>query len=163
MNSTTLTEIVSIAASRSRQIQMGLLGLFLACLAACGEPPTLKAPTVIWGQDVCVACGMILSDERYGAAVITLEHGERFVHLFDDVGEMLASKTRFATPSQRWVCDAQSKQWIDAETAFYVKDSQIHTPMGFGVAAFSNAAQAQIKRDEVDGALLRAIAFDSKP
>ncbi len=143
----------------AQKISAALLMLVFTGIAGCGEPPTLDAPVVNWGQDVCVDCGMILSDERYAAAVVTIEQGERQVHLFDDVGEMVTSRRKFADPSKRWVRDAQARQWIDAESAFYVRSTQLHTPMGFGVAAFADAAHAQAKRDEVDGEQLRAGDF----
>lgn len=119
-----------------------------ALLAGCGEAPTLDAPDVRWGQDTCDVCGMILSDERFAGAVVTIEAGERRVALFDDIGEMLAAQRRAPSPpkypQRLWVTDSDTKQWIDAESAHYLKSDQLHTPMGFGVAAY---ADAQVARD----------------
>ena len=137
---------------------MKLLIALLACLAAlvsCGKPPTLDPPQVRWGQDVCVECSMILSDDRYAGAIVVIENNERQIHLFDDIGEMIASKTKYEAPFKRWTCDAQTRQWIDADTAFYVRSPKLHTPMGYGVAAFGQASQAQKKQNDVDGELLR--------
>lgn len=124
-------------------------------LTGCGESPTLDPPDVRWGQDVCAECGMILSETRYAAAVIYLVDGERNVRLFDDIGEMFEIDDPPRHDVRYWVGDAGTERWIDAETAVFVRSPAIHTPMGRGVAAFADEADAEKLRAETDGVLLR--------
>ena len=62
-----------------------IFGLFL--LTACardGDAP--RPPEILYGQDLCTQCGMVIDDPRFAAASL-LNDGE--VLKFDDVGEML--------------------------------------------------------------------------
>lgn len=105
-------------------------------------------PEIHFGQDTCHACGMIIEDERYAAAVTATTAGgvaERY--LFDDVGEML----EFVPPAgaqrvRRFVRDADTKLWADAASVTFVKTRDLHTPMGSGIAAYATpqAARAAI-------------------
>ena len=59
----------------------------LLALAGCGgAADTTQPPEILYGQDVCDECDMIISEEKYAAAYWT-EEGE--ARRFDDVGEML--------------------------------------------------------------------------
>lgn len=131
--------------------------ILLACclaLAACGDEPTLDPPEVRWGQDVCSECGMILSDDRYAAAVVAIQDGERREYLYDDLGEMLTHPPEAKGTVKQWARDNQTRQWIDASTAHYVRSRRLHTPMGYGVVAFTNLRDAEALRDETLGELL---------
>lgn len=123
-------------------------------LASCGDDPTLDPPAVRWGQDVCAECGMILSDDRYAAAVVAIHDGERHEYLYDDLGEMLAHPPRTEGAVKQWARDMRSRQWIDASTAHYIRSRRLHTPMGYGVVALNDLQDAEALRDETGGELL---------
>lgn len=123
-------------------------------LVSCADEPTLDPPEVRWGQDVCAECGMILSDDRYAAAVVAIHDGERHEYLYDDLGEMLAHPPDTKGSTRQWARDMQTRLWIDASTAYYVRSRLLHTPMGYGVVAFANPQDAKALSDENGGELL---------
>ena len=134
-----------------------LLTLLLFFLSACGGTPIDPdtPPEIVYGEDVCFRCGMIISDERFAAALVVEKAAndyEQFV--FDDAGEMFAYAAEDADRSRivRWfVHDYNSREWIDATTAWFVIADSLHTPMGFGVAACAEEAQAQALAEEWQG------------
>ncbi len=123
-------------------------------LTSCGDAPTLDPPIVRWGQDVCAECGMILSDDRYAAAVVAIHDGERHEYLYDDLGEMLAHPPKTEGAVKQWARDMRTRQWIDASRAHYIRSRTLHTPMGYGVVALNDLQDAQALRDEAGGELL---------
>lgn len=111
-------------------------------LVGCGQSVNVEAPPEIaYGQDVCERCGMIISEENFAAAYWT-EAGE--ARRFDDIGGMLAYNTdQPEKVASYWVHDFASGEWIRAEEAHYLLDSELMTPMGFGIAAFVDQEQAR--------------------
>ena len=114
----------------------------LLLLGACQSQPDLsQPPEIVYGEDVCTECGMIISEARFASAYYT-QDGE--ARIFDDIGEMLTHHAENQEDvAQLWVHDYETEEWIVAEEAFYVSGEELHTPMGFGVVAFSDQAQAQ--------------------
>jgi nitrous oxide reductase accessory protein NosL len=106
-------------------------------LAGCGgQPAAAGPPQIAFGRDTCAACGMIISDERFAAA-LTVEDIEPV--LFDDVGEMLQTVAAEGLAGRRaWAHDRESVAWLDAMTATYVRGDAGTTPMGTGFSAFAN-------------------------
>lgn len=70
--------------------------------------------------------------------VLLNPHDERVELLFDDIGEMLNFSLPQHSDVRFWVRDMNTKTWLDATTAFFVVNSELHTPMGTGVAALSS-------------------------
>ena len=64
---------------------------------------------------------------------------------FDDIGDMLAYHAgRPDVQVRAWfVHDYPTEEWIRGETAFYVRSSQIASPMGHGIAAFRDRSAAE--------------------
>ena len=54
---------------RSNSVLVATVTLVMAAAGCSSSDPTAP-PTVYYGQDVCVMCGMIISDERFAAAMI---------------------------------------------------------------------------------------------
>jgi copper chaperone NosL len=123
-------------------IVMPLMALLFLALAGCGQnPDTSEPPKIVYGQDVCDRCGMIINEEKFAAAYWTKEGEAR---RFDDVGGMFAFiSEKSEEAASYWVHDFVSGEWIRAEEATYVLDSSLKTPMGFGIAAFAGADQAR--------------------
>lgn len=125
-----------------RWIILALLGAVLLLLVACGQSAdTNTPPEIMYGQDVCDQCGMIISEEKFAAAYWTADGEAR---RFDDIGGMFAYIA--ANPEEAasyWVHDITTGDWIRAEEAYYVSDSDLMTPMGFGIAACATEDQAQ--------------------
>lgn len=133
---------------------MLLVLVALVVAGGCDREVSLSAPEVRFGQSTCHECGMILSDDRYAAAVVFARDGERVEYLFDDIGELLAFDDPGAGQGKWYVRDAATRQWVDAPAATYVKAESLETPMGYGVAAFANPADAESLLKKHDGQLL---------
>jgi len=128
--------------------------LTLAVLAACTPGPTEPSPPeIIYGQDVCDACGMIISEARFAAGAV-LEDGETLK--FDDIGDML--RYQGSHPDLEvaawFVHDTPSEAWLNAVAATYVVSPAISSPMGSGLAAFADPGPAASFAAEVDGEVL---------
>ena len=123
-----------------RRLLGAMLGgaVVLATGAGCGDDTDAseKPPKVAYGEDQCDRCHMIISEERFAAGLVDQSGDAR---LFDDAGEMVITvQEEGGLGEQRaWVHDYDSKQWVDATTAFYVDSHKVVSPMGTGIAAFA--------------------------
>lgn len=110
-------------------------------LSSCGgQTETAQPPEIAYDRDTCARCGMIISDERFAAALVA---PDETVQLFDDVGEMLLSVKEEGSEGQRaWAHDRNSREWLDATTATFVRGAPETTPMGTGYVAFTRREDA---------------------
>lgn len=126
--------------------------LFLALtLSACGPKSTgPQPPEIVYGQDLCDECGMIIDDARFAAATL-LADGRALK--FDDISDMIMHHMDHPEDqATAWfVHDYTGGHWIRGETAYFVKSDRLKTPMGGGVAAFENQADAEAFAAEMDG------------
>lgn len=122
--------------------KLGLLLLCFGVVLGCGRKPATDAPPSIrLGEDTCDECRMIISDERFAASYVTAG-GETY--RFDDPGEMVLSLRRRSDGMIRaWVYDYETRKPIRAEEAIFVHSPALHTPMGYGVAAFATRERAE--------------------
>ena len=104
--------------------------------AGCGMSSSASAePKIRYGKDVCSSCKMIISEERFAAAVVK-EPEE--VYRFDGIGCMQEFLKTHSDPGDRvWVHDFKTQKWIDAQSATIVHRPEKITPMGDGLVAFS--------------------------
>lgn len=117
----------------------------VALLAACATTDIAVEP--VWGKQPCAHCAMVLSDERFGAQLVT-DAGER--SYFDDVGCMVVFVEERGTHAKRsWVRDAQTARWVVASSARYV--GGVASPMDFG---FEARAEGGVGWDEMRVAVL---------
>jgi copper chaperone NosL len=121
---------------------IALAVLLATSLIACGEEQRPDQPPEIeYGSDVCSRCGMIISEERYAGGIVD-ENGDALI--YDDIGEMIFVIQEEGLQERRiWVHDADSLQWLDGTTAFYVISQDVVTPMGSGVTAFAERGDAE--------------------
>jgi copper chaperone NosL len=113
-----------------------------AIWALLGRPAeSVGPPAIRYGHDRCDACGMIISDPRYAAAV---RQGAT-TYRYDDIGCLLAhsGKTLFGRKSTGYVHDADSHDWLEAGSAAFVRSAAIRTPMGYGLAAYRTPEAAR--------------------
>jgi copper chaperone NosL len=110
-----------------------------ACAPANAEP---TPPEIVYGQDVCDTCGMIISDPKFASALV-LEDGSALK--FDDLGDMFVHHMDHPNLKVRawFVHDYASEQWIRGETAVYVAGESIRAPMNGGLIAFAERASAE--------------------
>lgn len=133
-----------------RELLVVLAALLLVAVG-CGETAnTDEAPKIVYGQDVCDRCGMIINEESFAAAYWTTGGEAR---RFDDIGGMMAFLVSDAEDvASYWVHDFASSEWIRAEESTFVLDPSLQTPMGFGIVAFADPAQAQALAAGQEGA-----------
>ena len=125
-----------------------LLGLLL--ISACGGAAAADGPPEInYGRDVCLECGMIISEARFAASYRTTDGVER---VFDDIGELLkhGHKTGEVAAAEAWVHDYETEEWVAAEQAYYIVTRSVVTPMAFGIISFDDRARAEAFARDID-------------
>jgi copper chaperone NosL len=112
--------------------------LFGGSLASCDSEESLSAPDVLYGQQECVHCRMIISDERFAAGmIIERADGSRETLAFDDINCMFDQERACdgCTVLMRYVHDVNTRQWLEASGAAFMISKTLETPMASGVAA----------------------------
>ena len=129
-----------------------LMAAATLALAGCGDSGALRPPEIRLGEDVCVVCGMAVSDGRYAAAVVARLDGRDEVLLLDDIGEL----PRLALPRHDelgvFVRDEDTQGWLEADRAYFIRSDSLRTPMGFGIAALASEERAAARAAELGGA-----------
>lgn len=121
-------------------IKLALLGCAIL-LAACGRAEI--APVNINPEDMCSMCRMAISEKQFAAEFIT-QDGDVFK--FDDIGCMrdyLKARADRSKIAAFFVADFNSKTWLRAESARFVKSDEFATPMGGHLAAFQTEERAR--------------------
>ena len=129
-------------------LRLALLGLTLL-LTACGQP--VIAPVAVNPEDMCSMCRMAISEKQYAAEFITKD-GEAMK--FDDIGclrDYLKAKVDRSQIAGYFVADYESKKWIKAESAHFVKSAEFATPMGGHLVAFQDEARAKAAAANFNG------------
>ena len=141
--------------------------LFAAALPlACSRPQGLGPPEIVLGQTDCAQCGMTVGEERYAAGlVLETPAGERVDKVFDDIGCMSAfvQSQHEGKVLARYVKDFNTRQWLAADGACYVRGDGIRSPMGYGFAAFRKKADAQSFGAAKSATVLSTPATDARP
>ena len=122
-----------------------LTWLLAAVLLAtgCGSTDATAPPDINYGRDLCTQCGMIIMEARFATAYRSDDGTEK---AFDDLGGMvlhLRATGDDPDPSNVWVHDYETEEWIGAGTAFYVPTASVATPMGHGILAFATRERAE--------------------
>ncbi len=134
-----------------------VLAILLAA-ASCGKSGEPVPVPIYPGEDVCETCRMLITDQKFAAETV-MKHGR--VKKFDDAICMIRyfdlAKT-LGTASREdvrayFVKDYDSKEWLDATKAHFVK-ADVVTVMGYGLLAFANQDRAQRFSQEHKGKLL---------
>ena len=102
---------------------------------------TVEPEPLVFGKDQCHTCKMTLMDNKFGAEVVTIK-GK--VYKFDDINCLFSFYTSdIVDPKDfqyKLVVDFSSpEKLIDAEKAYFLKSSEIKSPMASQVAAFESS------------------------
>ena len=119
---------------------IGLAALLLALLlAGCAGDGGSAAPEILYGEDVCDRCRMVISERRHAAAA-RLDGRD---HRFDDPGCLVGFLQEVGGTGRplAWVHD-ESGAWLAVDDAWLVVDPEGGTPMASGILAFGSAEAA---------------------
>lgn len=127
---------------------LGLLSLFAACAASEVRPAELLP------EDVCASCKMAISERQFAAQYVTLDGDAR---KYDDLGCLLddLKEKQPQNVAAYFVMDFNTRQWINADDAHFVRSAEIKSPMGGGLVAFKDQAQAAAAAAKFKGAQVR--------
>ncbi|MBS1251830.1 MAG: hypothetical protein MAG451_00864 [Anaerolineales bacterium] len=142
--------------SHEKLVAVSLVALtVILALAACGGGQAkIEPPTIYYGEDVCDHCNMIINDERFAAAtIVEVEPGRTDSRIFDDIGGMFLYHDEHPDLRvlARYVHDYETKEWINAEEAYFVHSSEVHSPMNHGVIACKTPDEADRLAEEFNG------------
>jgi copper chaperone NosL len=108
------------------------LGLCLLVMMGCQRVPR----PLVAGVDACDFCRMTVSDTRFGGEIQS-KAGK--VHVFDAV-ECLASFHLAAADRDdvrgAWVSDFESGRLVPVDSAIFLRDGRVNSPMGRALVAF---------------------------
>lgn len=118
------------------QTVIAIIAVMMFTLVSCNSGPQ----PIKLGQDACSFCKMSIADNRFGAEIIT-KKGK--VYKFDDVhcilGFMKANTINNDDIKETWLINFdEPHNFIDAQKAFLLKSSELHSPMGGNVASFTD-------------------------
>lgn len=132
------------------------VALSAAHVAGCRAEAELGPPEIRFGESVCALCDMIISDERFAAAILVDGPRGPEPRLFDDIGDLIAYEKGNPGTSvlARYVHDLGTLRWIEAGGATFLRSETLHTPMVSGIAAFADRADAERQRAEAAGEIL---------
>lgn len=124
-------------------------------IAACGSSSGDEPPEIVYGQDVCDQCGMIISESRFAASYVTTT-GD--VRRFESIEDMLMYHLEHQEEVHIfWVHDYYTEKWARGDEAVFVLSETIVTPMDGGVVAVADKAGADELIAERGGT---AVSFD---
>lgn len=143
---------------------LAFIALLAMTLGACGNAATAWGPPDIkYGRDICVQCGMIITEARFAAAYRLDDGTEK---TFDDLGGLLLSQrsTDVAlNPEHTWVHDFETEEWVVVTSAYFVATLSVSTPMGHSILAFIHEERAAAFASDVGGEVLRWNAVFAMP
>jgi copper chaperone NosL len=132
--------------------------LFLTSLiifsSSCSNENIFKPVEIKYGQDICEACSMIISEKEYSAQYLLQDDK---VKKFDDIGCMihyLNDNKLESDIAAFFVRDYIHKNWINVGTAHFMHSDKIITPMGHGIVAFSNEQDLKNIKLKIEGKYL---------
>ncbi|MCL4869711.1 MAG: nitrous oxide reductase accessory protein NosL [Anaerolineae bacterium] len=125
----------------------------LLLLVGCGGTgPTDEPPEIVYSQDLCDSCGMIIDEPRFAAAYV-LTTGE--VRKFESIEDMVSYHQQHQDEVHLfWVHDYESEEWVRADQAYFIQSDYIQSPMGGGLIAAASETHAHRLADVWHGTLL---------
>ena len=131
-----------------------LLVVLALLIAACGNADASGPPEINYGRDICVECGMIVSEARFAAAYRLADGSDK---IFDDLGGLLLYSRETGDvldPATTWVHDFETEEWVAVDDAYFVPTLSVSSPMGHSIVSFSDEARATSFAADVDGEVI---------
>ncbi|MBX7210902.1 MAG: hypothetical protein K1X78_21530 [Verrucomicrobiaceae bacterium] len=131
----------TVPAVAKNTIAAAALVLVVCSLGSCSRGPE----PMRYGKDECAGCKMIVSDQRFGAEIVTIKGR---VLKFDDIGCMNDFvKNGGIAPGEikeSVVCDFNRPNvFIPVEKALFLKNDDLKSPMRSDSAAFATQAELE--------------------
>ncbi|MCC6678740.1 MAG: nitrous oxide reductase accessory protein NosL [Phycisphaerales bacterium] len=150
----------STTSARSAALLPAALAI-IAALGGCQSTPAAGPPSLRYGRDLCLHCGMVIVDERAAAAFRSDGPAPDQPPVFDDIGCLIDYLAKHnLTPAEIWVKDYGTKEWIPARSATFILADGIETPMGSGLAAYASADSARAATADLKP---ETLAYDQLP
>ena len=127
-----------------------ILIIYLLTLMAC----TIEPQPIAYGEEQCHACKMIISDQRFGAELVTTK-GKVFK--YDAIECMVPDLIAQGKDAYSYILVTafdQSGKLILAEKAWYLTSKQRPSPMGGNLSAYASDEVGNIENEELKGDLL---------
>lgn len=129
---------------------IGVLGLF--ALVSC----SVKPKPIEFGQDDCDYCKMTISDERFGAELVS-KKGR--IYKFDDLHCILEFMDDQIVETNNvasvWGVDfASPGELINLEESWILKNEALKSPMGSNAASFKTKEEATSYQEKYQGDLV---------
>jgi copper chaperone NosL len=127
--------------------------VLMVFMVGCARGPQ----TISYGTDACEFCSMTISDDRYGAAIVT---SKGRTHKFDSVECMLRSvmegEELAGTRVGSWYATSYPTRakLVDATAVVFLVSPNLPSPMGAGVTAFSARQDAERMQQEKGGEVM---------
>ncbi len=123
--------------------------LLMLTMQGCSSGPQ----PIAFGKDACHFCKMVISDQLFGAEVIT---NKNKIYKFDDVHCVVSFMKSGNVPSTEiasvYLVDfAEKGKLVKAEESFLLQAEQLRSPMGGNVAAFTVADSMKKFQQEIRG------------
>ena len=134
----------------SRWLNVFLI-LILTVAVSCSTDPE----QINFGTDQCALCKMIISEQRFGAEIVT-KKGKIFKY---DATECMMNaislgNVNYDDAAGFYVIDAaNSKQLTDALNATYLISEKLPSPMGANLSAYSKKSDAEANQKQYGGDL----------
>jgi nitrous oxide reductase accessory protein NosL len=135
----------------------------LSLLSGCGETDPDAPPEIRLGDSICLECGMIVSDERFGTAtVVEGDRGSQAI-IFDDYNcqKIFELKHKDLKVVTRWSRDYETLEWFRTDEGWFAQSPQIRTPMASHVAGFASNESALAFASTVDGQVITFASYDT--
>jgi len=143
----------TIFSHRSESLKAAAVILVVLISAGCSAGPR----AIEYGTDQCEYCRMTISDERYGAEVVT-KKGRALK--YDSIECMIR-----AVEDAEAITETEVAGWyvtdypslgtlVSAREATYLHSRRLPSPMGAGLSAFASAGDAEYMKDDRGGTVM---------
>jgi len=111
---------------------------------------------ILYGEDQCIYCKMIISEQGYGAELVT-QKGK--VYKFDTIECLTAYILKERIEPERihsmWAVNFNGTDTLlDVNKSIFLHSDRLHSPMGLNLSAFSTRGDAEDMRQKYGGQLL---------
>ncbi len=135
-------------------MKRGFILLCFIALLGCAKGTHSDTPKILYGKEKCNQCNMIIAEERFSAVI----KSNNEVSKFDDIGCSLQFyKKQTGSIEAFWIRDFETGEWLKAQEAQFVHSSDLISPMGFGIAGFSDNNSTKHMAERLGG---RVLTFD---